>query len=93
MLDHLELFGMGYSWGGYESLLIPTHPETSRTAAPWRVEGVPMRIHVGLEDPADLIADLEAGFARLAAARLSRCLRSATAGRKAPPAGLGAGRA
>ena len=68
MLDHMELFGMGYSWGGYESLLIPTHPETSRTAAPWRVEGVPMRIHVGLEDPADLIADLEAGFDRLAAA-------------------------
>ncbi len=68
MLDHLELFGMGYSWGGYESLLIPTHPETSRTAAPWRVEGVPMRIHVGLEDPADLIRDLEAGFDRLAAA-------------------------
>ena len=70
MLDHLELFGMGYSWGGYESLLIPTHPETSRTAAPWRVEGVPMRIHVGLEDLADLIRDLEAGFGR----RSRRCV-------------------
>ena len=35
MLDHLELFGMGWSWGGYESLLIPTHPETCRTATPW----------------------------------------------------------
>ena len=46
MLDHTELFGMGYSWGGYESLLIPTHPESSRTAAPWQVQGVPMRIHV-----------------------------------------------
>lgn len=68
MLDHLELFGMGWSWGGYESLLIPIHPETCRTATPWAVEGVPLRIHVGLEDPGDLIADLEAGFARLAAA-------------------------
>jgi cystathionine beta-lyase len=68
MLDHMELFGMGYSWGGYESLLLPTHPETLRTATPWTVEGVPMRIHVGLEEPADLIAELEAGFGRLAAA-------------------------
>lgn len=68
MLDGLELFGMGYSWGGYESLLIPTHPEKMRTAAPWSVDGVTMRIHVGLEDPADLIRDLEAGFARLRAA-------------------------
>ena len=68
MLDHMELFGMGWSWGGYESLLIPTHPETCRTATPWRVEAMTLRIHVGLEDPADLIADLEAGFARLRAA-------------------------
>ena len=69
MLDHLELFGMGYSWGGYESLLIPTWPH--RTAEPWSEEGQAMRIHVGLEDPADLIRDLEAGFARLAAASKS----------------------
>lgn len=68
MLDHMELFKMGYSWGGYESLLIPTHPETCRTARPWTAEGVSMRIHVGLEDPGDLIRDLEAGFKRLAAA-------------------------
>jgi cysteine-S-conjugate beta-lyase len=68
MLDGLELFGMGYSWGGYESLLIPTRPETCRTATPWRVDGVPLRIHVGLEDPGDLIGDLEAGLARLKAA-------------------------
>jgi cystathionine beta-lyase len=68
MLDRLELFGMGWSWGGYESLLIPTHPETCRTAVPWRHEGVPMRIHVGLEDPDDLIRDLAAGFDRLRAA-------------------------
>ena len=69
MLDHLELFGMGWSWGGYESLLIPIHPETCRTATPWASDGVPtLRIHVGLEDPGDLIKDLEAGFARLRAA-------------------------
>ena len=68
MLDHMELFGMGYSWGGYESLLIPTHPEAIRTAVPWRTEGPLLRIHVGLEEPADLIRDLEAGFARLTAA-------------------------
>jgi cystathionine beta-lyase len=63
----MELFGMGYSWGGYESLLIPTHPEALRTAVPWRAEGPLLRIHVGLEEPADLIRDLEAGFARLIA--------------------------
>ena len=42
MLDGMELFGMGWSWGGYESLLIPTHPATCRTAAPWsEPTGVP----------------------------------------------------
>ena len=66
-LDSLELFGMGYSWGGYESLLIPTHPETCRTAVAWPGGCTPMRIHVGLEDPDDLIRDLEAGFQRLQA--------------------------
>ena len=68
MLDGMELFGMGYSWGGYESLLIPTRPATSRTATPWGEDGPTLRIHVGLEDPSDLIRDLEAGFARLNAA-------------------------
>lgn len=68
MLDGMQLFGMGYSWGGYESLLIPTRPETSRTATPWTTDGPTLRIHVGLEDPADLLRDLEAGFARLKAA-------------------------
>ena len=67
MLDHMELFGMGWSWGGYESLLIPAHPETCRTAVPWQQEDHLLRIHVGLEDPDDLIRDLEAGFARLRA--------------------------
>lgn len=66
MLDGLALFGMGYSWGGYESLLIPSAPH--RTAVPWTAAGPALRMHVGLEDPADLEADLDAGFARLAAA-------------------------
>ncbi len=66
MLDHLELFGMGYSWGGYESLIIPADPASNRTATKWAPEGPLIRIHAGLEDPQDLIADLEAGFERLA---------------------------
>jgi cystathionine beta-lyase len=65
MLDGMRYFGMGYSWGGYESLLIPTFPERYRTATHWEPGGQTMRIHVGLEDPQDLIADLEAGFERL----------------------------
>jgi cystathionine beta-lyase len=68
MLDHMELFGMGFSWGGYESLLIPTNPRPIRTATRWEEPGQLMRIHVGLEHPDDLIKDLEAGFARLNAA-------------------------
>jgi cystathionine beta-lyase len=65
MLDGLELFGMGYSWGGYESLIIPTDPAPVRTAVAWKAEGPSLRIHAGLEDTDDLIADLEAGFVRL----------------------------
>jgi cystathionine beta-lyase len=67
MLDNMRYFGMGYSWGGYESLLIPTHPERYRSATQWEPDGQTMRLHVGLEDPEDLIADLEAGFERLGA--------------------------
>lgn len=66
MLDGLRLFGMGASWGGYESLLIPTNPATLRTATQWEPNGQTMRIHVGLEDPDELIADLELGFGRMA---------------------------
>jgi cysteine-S-conjugate beta-lyase len=69
MLDGLELFGMGYSWGGFESLIIPFDPSSYRTATPWKAEGPALRLHVGLEDVDDLKADLEAGFARLAATR------------------------
>ncbi|MEQ9144938.1 MAG: cystathionine beta-lyase [Parvibaculaceae bacterium] len=67
MLDDLELFGMGYSWGGYESLIIPADPSNARTATKWEPEGPLIRIHAGLEAPEDLIADLDAGFARLSA--------------------------
>ena len=65
MLDGMELFGMGASWGGYESLMIPTDPAHKRVATQWTVEGQVLRIHAGLEDPDDLIADLERGFERL----------------------------
>jgi cystathionine beta-lyase len=68
MMDGLKMHGMGASWGGYESLLIPTDPGKSRSATRWEEEGQCMRIHVGLEDPEDLIADLEAGLERLGAA-------------------------
>ena len=65
MVDGLELFGLGASWGGYESLIMPNHPERYRTATSWDASFPSLRIHAGLEDPDDLIADLEAGFARL----------------------------
>jgi cystathionine beta-lyase len=65
MLDGLSLFGMGYSWGGFESLILPFDPTAYRTATEWRVEGPAVRLHIGLEDVEDLKADLDAGFARL----------------------------
>ena len=68
MLDHMELFRLGYSWGGYESLCVPTYPATLRSAKAWEAPGPSLRLHVGLEDTDDLIADLEKGFARLRAA-------------------------
>lgn len=64
MVDGLALFGMGWSWGGYESLLVPVDPSSSRTAVPWTEEGQLLRIHAGLEDVDDLIADLDAAFER-----------------------------
>jgi cystathionine beta-lyase len=67
MLDGLALFAMGYSWGGYESLIVPFDPHRARTAMPWTGGGTCLRLHCGLEDPDDLIADLNAGFARLGA--------------------------
>jgi cysteine-S-conjugate beta-lyase len=67
MVDGLTLFGMGYSWGGFESLILPFDPSDYRTATKWQAEGPALRLHVGLEDVEDLKADLEAGFARLTA--------------------------
>lgn len=64
-LESLKYFGMGSSWGGYESLLIPTFPGNIRTATNWSAPGQCFRIHVGLENPDDLIADLEAAFDRI----------------------------
>lgn len=69
MLDGLELYGIGASWGGFESLILPINPAAVRTAVPWTGAGPALRIHAGLEDPDDLIADLERGFERLAAYR------------------------
>jgi len=68
MLDGLELFALGYSWGGYESLILPTDPARLRTATRWDKPGPSLRVHAGLEDPDDLIADLERGCDRLGAA-------------------------
>jgi cystathionine beta-lyase len=64
-LDHLALFGMGASWGGYESLVLPFDCATYRTVTNWRPGGPCVRIHIGLEDVEDLKEDLDAGFARL----------------------------
>lgn len=67
-LDSLALFGLGYSWGGYESLAIPFDCSAYRSATRWNPGGPAIRLQIGLEDPADLIADLDSGFAALAAA-------------------------
>ena len=68
-LDELRLFGIGASWGGFESLAIPFDCTSIRTATKWLPGGPTVRLHIGLEDVEDLIADLERGFAALAAAR------------------------
>ena len=61
-IDALQHFGIGYSWGGFESLALPVDPQRYRTATPWNAEGPVVRLHIGLEDPADLIADLDRGL-------------------------------
>jgi cysteine-S-conjugate beta-lyase len=63
LIDALSLFGIGYSWGGYESLVVPSDP--TRSAMPWQADGPLIRLSIGLEDPADLIADLARGFAAI----------------------------
>ncbi|MEO7178648.1 MAG: cystathionine beta-lyase [Allosphingosinicella sp.] len=63
-IEALELFGLGYSWGGYESLVVPADPERLRTATRWKAEGPVVRLQIGLEDADDLIEDLAAGLER-----------------------------
>ena len=65
MVDGLQLFDVGASWGGFESLILPSDPSRLRTATRWEATGPLLRLHIGLEDPHDLIADLEAGLDRL----------------------------
>lgn len=65
MLNELSLFGLGFSWGGYESLAVNCTEQSMRKVARWGDKGPLVRLSIGLEDPADLIADLDAGFARL----------------------------
>ena len=67
LLDSLELFGLGYSWGGFESLVIPFDCRSYRTATKWAPEGPALRFSVGLENIEDLQADLDRGFAALRA--------------------------
>jgi len=66
LIDALARFGIGFSWGGFESLALPIDPERIRTAVPWRSPGKMVRLQIGLEDPADLIADLARGLAAAA---------------------------
>jgi len=63
-IDHLEFFALGYSWGGYESLVVPARLGGARSVRKW-TGGPLIRLHIGLEEPADLIADLERGFERM----------------------------
>jgi cystathionine beta-lyase len=69
MLDGMELFHMGYSWGGFESLMIPFHLERVRSATPREAKMGRLRLHIGLENVDDLIADLEKGLHRLTQAQ------------------------
>ena len=68
MLDTVKLFGMGFSWGGFESLIIPFDCDSYRTATKWAPGGPTLRLHIGLENVEDLKADLERGFAAFNAA-------------------------
>lgn len=62
LVDGMKLFSIGASWGGFESLIMPIHPEKVRTATRWTHEGPVLRFHAGLEDPDDLVADMAKGF-------------------------------
>jgi cystathionine beta-lyase len=67
LVEGLSLFGLGYSWGGFESLALPSDPQLAARCAPPQLGGPLVRLHVGLESPADLISDLRRGLDRLAA--------------------------
>ena len=69
LIDALELFGIGYSWGGFESLALPADPSRIRTATRWPHERLLVRLSIGLEHPDDLIADLARGFVAMEAQR------------------------
>jgi cysteine-S-conjugate beta-lyase len=69
LLDAVTLFGMGFSWGGFESLIIPFDCEGYRTATQWSPGGPTLRLHIGLENVDDLKTDLDRGFAALKAAQ------------------------
>jgi cystathionine beta-lyase len=69
LLDALKLFGMGYSWGGFESLILPFDCDGYRTATQWAPGGPALRLHIGLEHVEDLKADLDLGFAAYEAAQ------------------------
>jgi cysteine-S-conjugate beta-lyase len=68
LLDAVKLFGLGYSWGGFESLIIPFDCAPYRTATEWAPVGPALRLHIGLENVEDLKADLEHGFTAFNAA-------------------------
>ena len=67
-MNELALFGMGFSWGGFESLVILFDCTEDRTATKWAPGGPTLRFHIGLEDPEDLLADLKRGFTAMQAA-------------------------
>ena len=68
-VDHLSLFAMGFSWGGYESLCLPVRLGQARTVMPWAGKGNLFRLHIGFEDVAELKGDLAAGLDRYTRAR------------------------
>ncbi len=65
MLDNMSIFAMGYSWGGFESLIIPFNCANYRTVTQWQPGGLALRLQIGLEDVSDLQTDLAEGFERL----------------------------
>jgi cystathionine beta-lyase len=65
MIDAFTLFGLGASWGGFESLVVPVNMINARSVSDWSTRGALVRLHIGLEDPEDLIADLQQAFSQL----------------------------